>query len=42
MEEFALYSMIEELGPKVITEERRIYKGVSANVDSTADLYTAC
>ena len=27
MEEFALYSMIEELGPKVITEERRIYKG---------------
>ena len=33
MEEFALYSMIEELGPKVITEERRIYKGVSANVD---------
>ena len=33
MEEFALYSMIEELGPKVITEERHIYKGVSANVD---------
>ena len=33
MEEFALYSMIEELGPKIITEERRIYKGVSANVD---------
>ena len=33
MEEFALYSMIEELGPKVITEERRIYKGVSANID---------
>ena len=31
--DFALYSMIERLGPKVITEERRIYKGVSANVD---------
>lgn len=31
--DFELYSMIEELGPKVITEERRIYKGVSANVD---------
>lgn len=33
MEEFALYSMIEELGPEVIARERRIYKGVSANVD---------
>lgn len=33
MEDFELYSMIEELGPKVITEERKIYKGVSANVD---------
>lgn len=32
-EDFALYSMIERLGPKVIMEERRIYKGVSANVD---------
>lgn len=31
--DFELYSMIEELGPKVIAEERRIYKGVSANVD---------
>lgn len=31
--DFDLYSMIEELGPKVISEERRIYKGVSANVD---------
>ena len=39
MEEFALYSMIEELGPKVITEERRIYKGVSANVDFYSGLY---
>lgn len=33
VDEFELYSVIEELGPKVITEERKIYKGVSANVD---------
>lgn len=33
LEDFELYSMIEELGPKVIGQERRIYKGVSANVD---------
>lgn len=32
-EDFQLYAMIEELGPKVITKERKIYKGVSANVD---------
>ncbi|MBE7031261.1 MAG: citrate/2-methylcitrate synthase [Ruminococcaceae bacterium] len=32
-EEFALYSMVERLAPEVIAEERRIYKGVSANVD---------
>ena len=32
-EEFALYSSIERLAPQVIAEERRIYKGVSANVD---------
>lgn len=32
-EEFALYSMVERLAPQVIAEERRIYKGVSANVD---------
>lgn len=31
--EFALYSMVEKLAPEVIAEERRIYKGVSANVD---------
>lgn len=31
--EFALYSMVEHLAPKVIAKERRIYKGVSANVD---------
>jgi citrate synthase len=33
MEDFALYSMIEENAPKIIASERHIYKGVSANVD---------
>lgn len=31
--EFGLYSMVERLAPQIISEERRIYKGVSANVD---------
>ena len=31
--EYALYSMVERLAPEVIAKERRIYKGVSANVD---------
>lgn len=31
--DFALYSMIEHLAPQVIAEERKMYKGVSANVD---------
>lgn len=31
--EFALYSKIAELAPEVIAAKRRIYKGVSANVD---------
>ena len=31
--EFRLYSMVEQLAPKIIGEERQIYKGVSANVD---------
>lgn len=31
--EYALYSMVERLAPKIIGEERHIYKGVSANVD---------
>ena len=31
--EFQLYSMVERLAPEVIAKERRIYKGVSANVD---------
>ena len=32
-DEFALYSLVERLAPEVIAEERRIYKGVCANVD---------
>lgn len=31
--DFALYSMIERLAPEVIAQERKMYKGVSANVD---------
>ena len=31
--EFNLYSKVEELAPKVISEMRKMYKGVSANVD---------
>ena len=31
--EFKLYSLIEKLAPEVISKRRRIYKGVSANVD---------
>ena len=33
MKDYALYSMVERLAPEVIAEERRIYKGVSTNVD---------
>lgn len=32
-EEYELYSMVERLGPEVISGERKMYKGVSANVD---------
>ena len=32
-DEFKLYSMVERIAPDVIAQERRIYKGVSANVD---------
>lgn len=32
-EEFALYELIEEAAPKIIAEERKIYKGVSMNID---------
>lgn len=31
--DFELYSMIERLAPEVIAEKKKIYKGVSANVD---------
>lgn len=31
--EFSLYRKIEDLAPKVIAKKRKIYKGVSANVD---------
>lgn len=31
--EFELYSMIERIAPQIIGERRRIYKGVSANID---------
>lgn len=33
LEEFELYSNVERLAPIIISEERKIYKGVSANVD---------
>ena len=33
MKDYRLYSMVEWMAPEVIAEERRIYKGVSANVD---------
>jgi citrate synthase len=32
-EEFALYETVERLAPEIIARERKIYKGVSANVD---------
>jgi len=32
-EEYQLYSKIERLAPEVIAQERKMYKGVSANVD---------
>ena len=32
-DELALYEMVERLAPKIISGERKMYKGVSANVD---------
>ena len=32
-DEFALYSTVERLAPQIIARERKIYKGVSPNVD---------
>lgn len=31
--EFALYSLVEKLAPQIIADKRKIYKGVSPNVD---------
>ena len=31
--EFRLYSRVEELAPKIISSKRKIYKGVSCNID---------
>ncbi|MBQ2936714.1 MAG: citrate/2-methylcitrate synthase [Lachnospiraceae bacterium] len=31
--EFALYSLVEKLAPQIIANERKMYKGVSINVD---------
>lgn len=33
MDDYQLYSTIERLAPEVIADKRKIYKGVSANVD---------
>lgn len=33
LEEFKLYEMVERLAPEIIGKERKMYKGVSANVD---------
>ena len=32
-DEFALYAMVERLAPEIISRERKIFKGVSPNVD---------
>ncbi|HHT98272.1 MAG TPA: citrate/2-methylcitrate synthase [Clostridiales bacterium] len=32
-DEFALYELVERLAPEIISDRRKIYKGVSANVD---------
>jgi citrate synthase len=32
-EEFMLYNLVEELAPEVVGKHRKIYKGISANVD---------
>jgi citrate synthase len=32
-DEYNLYALVEELAPEVISQERKMYKGVSANVD---------
>ena len=32
-DEYELYSTVAKLAPQIIAEERKIYKGVSANID---------
>ncbi|MCL1789446.1 MAG: citrate/2-methylcitrate synthase [Oscillospiraceae bacterium] len=32
-DEFALYSLVERLAPQIISDKKKMYKGVSANVD---------
>ncbi len=32
-DEYALYATVERLAPQIIADERKIYKGVSANID---------
>lgn len=32
-DDYAVYNMVERIAPKIISEERHIYKGVSANID---------
>lgn len=32
-EEFKLYSLVEKIAPEIISGERKMYKGVSANID---------
>ncbi|NLJ90685.1 MAG: citrate/2-methylcitrate synthase [Clostridiales bacterium] len=32
-EEYKLYSLVERLAPEIIAKERKMYKGVSANID---------
>ncbi len=31
--EYRLYTLVDKLAPQVISDERKIYKGVSANID---------
>ena len=32
-EEYALYEKVEHMAPEIISEKRKMYKGVNANVD---------
>ena len=40
--EYALYEKVEHMAPEVIAEKRKIYKGVSANVDFYSGLVYSC